>query len=86
MIIPHEKLAADTLQALLEEFVTRDGTDYGEQEVGLDQKVLQVLQQLRRGDVVIFFDGETQSISVLSRDDVRRFEQLQSQESAPNDK
>ena len=67
MIIPHDQLSPDALQGLIEEFITREGTDYGEYEIALAQKVEQVRRQLLRGDVVIVFDVATESISLLTR-------------------
>jgi uncharacterized protein YheU (UPF0270 family) len=69
MIIPHEQLSADALRGLIEEFITRDGTDYGEHEISLEQKVQQVERQIARGDVVIIFDIATESVSLLTRRD-----------------
>jgi uncharacterized protein YheU (UPF0270 family) len=69
MIIPHEQLSPDALRGLIEEFITRDGTDYGEQEISLAQKVQQVERQMARGDVVIIFDAATESVSLLTRHD-----------------
>ena len=51
MIIPHDQLARETLLNLLEEFVTRDGTDYGETEMGLSDRVAQVEAKLNSGEV-----------------------------------
>lgn len=67
MIIPPERLARDTLTALIESFITREGTDYGMEEVSLEQKVEQVRKQLDRGEVVIVYDTETDSINLLPR-------------------
>lgn len=67
MIIPPERLAPDTLTALIESFITREGTDYGMEEVSLEQKVEQVRKQLDRGEVVIVYDTETDSINLLPR-------------------
>lgn len=69
MIIPYEQLSAETLTGLIEEFITREGTDYGWEEVPLDTKVEQVMQQLKRRDVVIVFDPATESVSLLTRHD-----------------
>ena len=43
LVIPAEQLSADALQGLIEEFITREGTDYGEVEWSLDQKVAQLV-------------------------------------------
>ncbi len=69
MIIPHEQLSAQALQGLIEDFVTRDGTDYGEQEASLATKVIQVQRQLLRGEIVIVFDEQTESVSLLLQRD-----------------
>jgi uncharacterized protein len=71
MIIPHEQISADALQGLIEEFITREGTDYGETEISLAQKVQQVERQLARGDIVIVFDPASESVSLLTKHDAR---------------
>jgi hypothetical protein len=50
---------------MIEEFITREGTDYGEREFSLSEKAEQVKAQIRRGDVVIVFDAETQTCNLL---------------------
>ena len=64
--VPHESLAASVLRALIEEFVTRDGTDYGESERSLDEKVADVERQLTEGEIVIVFDPETESVNLVT--------------------
>lgn len=46
MIIPHKDLSPEALQALLEEIVTRDGTDYGDEELSTEQKVQRAMALL----------------------------------------
>lgn len=70
MIIPHQQLTRETLDALIEEFVTREGTEYGAQDVTLATKVEQVRQQLERGTVVIVFDPAIASTSLIPADQV----------------
>lgn len=65
--VPWDALASDTLNALVEEFVTRDGTDYGEQEVALERKVLQVINGIKRKEYVIVFDAEQESVQIVTR-------------------
>ena len=67
--IPYDQLSPEALQGIVEEFVTRDGTDYGEVEAPLGTKVAQVLAQLKSGKAVIVFDQETESCTVLRSDD-----------------
>lgn len=71
MIIPHSQISSDALQGLIEEYITRDGTDYGMEEVSLAQKVEQVKRQIVKGDVVVVFDIVTESVSLLSKQDAR---------------
>lgn len=65
IVIPHQELTADALRGVLESFVLREGTDYGEREVSLEQKVAQVLQQLERGEAHIVFDAVLESIDIV---------------------
>ena len=65
IVVPHTELAADVLRAVVESFVLREGTDYGEREFSLDQKVEHVTRQLRRGEAKIVFDPATETIDVV---------------------
>ena len=60
-----DDLEPETLRALIESFVLREGTDYGVHETSLEDKVAQVLIQLRRGEAHITFDPATESINVV---------------------
>lgn len=71
MIIPYQQLAAETLDAVLESFVLREGTDYGEQEVSLERKLEQLRQQLKRGELLLCFDEPTESINLLTPQQAR---------------
>jgi uncharacterized protein YheU (UPF0270 family) len=60
-----DDLDPDTLRAVVESFVLREGTDYGAHEASLDGKVAQVLLQLRSGQAHITFDPATESVNVV---------------------
>ena len=62
--IPHTELAPETLRAVVESFVLREGTDYGEHDVPLERKVADVIRQLERREAVIVFDPKTESIDI----------------------
>ncbi len=62
--VPFEQLAPETLHALIEEFVTRDGTDYGTQEASMERKVTQVMELLRKKKAKIVFDPQTESCDI----------------------
>ena len=66
MRIPYTKLSDDTLQGIVEEYVSREGTEYGSRDYSLDEKVKQVLAQIHCGDVVIEFDPDSQSCQLLA--------------------
>ena len=61
MRIPHTKLSSAVLRAIVEEFVTRDGTDHSSVERRIDM----VLLQLHAGRAELHFDGETQTCNIL---------------------
>jgi uncharacterized protein len=63
--IPPDALSRDALRALVEEFVTRDGTDYGAIERGLEDKVADVMRQIARGEVRIVFDPESETTTIV---------------------
>ncbi len=65
MNIPYEELSEDTLKGIIEEYVSREGTEYGYREFTLDEKVKQVLAQIHRGEIAIEFDPESQSCQLL---------------------
>ena len=67
VVVPYTELAADLLHAVVESYVLREGTDYGEKEFSLDDKVAHVMKQLKRGDARIVFDPETESVSIIRR-------------------
>ncbi len=68
MIIPHRELSPEALQGVIEDFVTRDGTDYGETETPLAVKVAQVKKQLDQGLYVIVYDLELESAMIVPKE------------------
>ena len=70
MIIPYKELEAETLNNLIEEFVSRDGTDNGyDQDITV--KVERVLSQLKKGEIVIVYDVNLESVNIVPYDSVR---------------
>lgn len=67
--IPYDQLSAEALLGVVEEFVTRDGTDYGEREVPLETKVTQVLNQLKSGRAFIIYDTANETCNIMKSDD-----------------
>ncbi len=65
-----DDLSPEALRGLVEEFVTRDGTDYGAVERGVEEKIAQVLAQLRSGEVRLVFDPQTETANVAPARDL----------------
>lgn len=65
MIIPFKDLSEDTLVNLIEQFVLREGTEYGAEDVSLSEKVIQVKQQLKSGEAVIVYSELHESVNIL---------------------
>jgi len=66
VIVPHARLSPDALAAVIEEYVTRDGTEHSEASA----KALQVREALARGELVLVFDPETETCNFLPPDAV----------------
>jgi uncharacterized protein YheU (UPF0270 family) len=67
VVVHYADLQPDTLRAVIESFVLREGTDYGRREFTLSEKVEHVLRQLERGEAQIVFDPDSQSIGIITR-------------------
>lgn len=65
IVIPYRELSADALRGVLESFVLREGTEYGERDVSLEEKVAQVLRQLERGEAQVIFHAALESVDIV---------------------
>jgi uncharacterized protein YheU (UPF0270 family) len=63
--VPHTELSVELLHAVIESFVLREGTDYGEKELSLEDKVAKVIAQLKRGEAKIVFDPDSASVTIV---------------------
>ena len=72
IIIPYEKLSMEALEGLIEEFVTRDGTDTGYEKKSFVNDVAMVKRQLKRGDAVIVYDKSTKTSNIVPRDHLKK--------------
>ena len=64
--VPHAELSPEALRGVVESFVLREGTDYGERDVPFETKVTEVIRQLERGEARIMFDPVTQSVQIVT--------------------
>jgi len=72
--IPAEMLSVEILYGIIEEFILREGTDYGSHEVSLESKIDQVKHQLSKGDVLITFDPATENCNLLTRHQFKQYQ------------
>ena len=64
--IPHRDLSEAALRGVVESFVLREGTDYGQRDYSLAEKIAAVMRQLDRGEARIVFDPETGTVSIVT--------------------
>ena len=64
--IPHRDLSEAALRGVVESFVLREGTDYGQRDYSLEEKIAAVMRQLDRGEARIVFEPETGTVSIVA--------------------
>lgn len=64
MEIPYTELSEEALLGVIQEFVLREGTDYGHIEVSLEAKIEQVKSQLKSGEIRLTFDPDSESCNL----------------------
>ena len=65
MVIPYRELSEAALRGVVESFVLREGTDYGEREFSFEEKIDAVMGQLDRGEAAVMFDPDTETVSIV---------------------
>jgi hypothetical protein len=70
--IPMEALNSETLRAVIESFILREGTDYGWQEADHDTKIEQIKRQLQNGKIKIAFDPASESVTILTANEWKK--------------
>ena len=80
--VPLERVPTESLQALLEEYASRDGTDYGERETPLEIRVTQLLDQLRLRELRLLYSVPEESWDLVDRETAQ---ELLSRESAADE-
>jgi uncharacterized protein YheU (UPF0270 family) len=70
--VPIGQLSPEALRGVVESFVLREGTDYGDRAVTHEAKVSQVLRQLERGEARIVYDPLTESVDIVRPQPFRR--------------
>jgi len=67
-VIPVNKLSAKALRGVIEEFISREGTDYGEKEFSAEAKFSQVKDKLEKGLAVLVFDDKNETTNIFMAD------------------
>lgn len=67
MEIPPLSLDPATLRAIIEEFVSREGTDYGDRDYRLEEKVAEVGRLIKSGHAIIVYDADSESCTIVPR-------------------
>lgn len=65
MIIPWQDLSKPALDGIIEEFIMREGTDYGLEEVSHERKKQDLLNQLKSGQVVIVYSELHETVNMM---------------------
>ena len=71
-VVPIDQIDPETLYRLVEEFVSREGTDYGHTDIDLSTKVKQVMGALYAGDAVVAFDERLNSATIIPNPAIKR--------------
>jgi len=65
MIIPLEQLSDEVLRAIIEEFILREGTEYGDINITKEAKISQVKKQLELGSAVLVYSELYETVNIL---------------------
>lgn len=70
MIIPHQDIDPNTLENIIKEFVLREGTDYGTDDVEIAEKIEDVKAQLNQGSAVIVYSELYETVNIMPKSEV----------------
>lgn len=70
-IITPDKISKEALDNIIEDFVLREGTNYGSEDFSLEAKKKQVLLQIKEDKVLILYDHENESINLMTQRDFK---------------
>ena len=71
--VPWNKLSQEALLGLIEEFITREGTDYGLRELSLDEKTTQAMNRIKNSSILIIFDEASELCQLIDAKDKRLY-------------
>lgn len=74
MLIPYQQLDAMTLNNLIEQYILREGTDYGEVEYSLEQKTQQIKQQIEKDNIFIMYSEMNESVTLVTKEEFQKLQ------------
>lgn len=74
MEVPKEALSEEALHGIIENFILREGTDYGREEAAFETKFKQIKKQLDNGDIKIVFDPNTETVGIVTKVEWQRLQ------------
>ncbi|MEL0614342.1 YheU family protein [Marinomonas arenicola] len=73
-LIPYDSLESETLMTILDDIVSREGTDYGDYDLSAEQKRQQAVAALKGGQAVLLFDTESETIKMVPKDTLGHYD------------
>ena len=68
--VPASTLSAEALQGVIDDFILREGTDYGPTEYSLEAKRSAIRRQLESGAAEIWFEPVSETVTLRLREDL----------------
>jgi uncharacterized protein len=70
--ISPEAISTDILNAIIENFIAREGTDYGWEETAHATKLDQISRNIKKGQIRIVFDPNSESVTLITEKEYLR--------------
>ncbi|MEQ1875798.1 MAG: YheU family protein, partial [Bdellovibrionia bacterium] len=64
---PLEALSSEAQLGVIDNFIQREGTDYGISEVPYETKIAQIRAQIQNGKVKIVYEPTTDTVTLLTK-------------------
>ncbi|MDD2853795.1 MAG: YheU family protein [Desulfuromonadaceae bacterium] len=65
VVVPLDRISPDALQKIVEEFVTREWSELSDGGYSMDDKIAQVLQQLKENRAKVVFDLASETCNIV---------------------
>ncbi len=75
MIVPYNELNAETLSTIIKEYVLREGTEYGAEDITIEEKIEQVQQQLKSGSAILVYSELHETVNIIPADQFKEDEE-----------